>query len=404
MSGGSYSTHDVSFPTSATLSGSVTYPTQVNGINNSNQLAASWSPGGGSFGAPGPGSPFTASNGFGLPQTVAHGINDNGEVVGGWTDAIGNHGFLTNGSSVSPITVGMVTPGSNSNQPLNGITAFGINNSGQIVGTLSNTGNATTAGFLISGGTISYFEDPAGSPFNLTEAFGINNNGDIVGSYLSHGFILSGGVFNTINVPFSGALNTQVTGINDNGLLVGTYQTHDPSFGNLDHGFLATPVGMPVLPNLPCSGGFCFGVSVPGGVITPFDPMVAIGYDFLVSSGPLFRSVDLPSIGSSNYMLFLWDGSKFVFDQDLLAGTEFFLGPGGVDRFRILGIDTGAALDPSDPLAFQVGLSFVSGGDENFSMTPLTADVSGTVPEPSTWLLFGSGLAGLAAWRRKKAV
>jgi hypothetical protein len=28
--------------------------------------------------------------------------------------------------------------------------------------------------------------------------------------------------------------------------------------------------------------------------------------------------------------------------------------------------------------------------------------IPGTVPEPSTWLLFGSGLAGLAAWRRRK--
>jgi hypothetical protein len=54
-------------------------------------------------------------------------------------------------------------------------------------------------------------------------------------------------------------------------------------------------------------------------------------------------------------------------------------------------------LNTSGQQVFNVTLSDESGFDY------LGAGPARTVPEPSTWLLLGSGLAGLAAWRRKKA-
>ena len=56
-------------------------------------------------------------------------------------------------------------------------------------------------------------------------------------------------------------------------------------------------------------------------------------------------------------------------------------------------------LNTSGQQVFDVTLNDESGFDY---LAPLSGPAP-TVPEPSTWLLLGSGLAGLAVWRRKKA-
>ena len=51
-------------------------------------------------------------------------------------------------------------------------------------------------------------------------------------------------------------------------------------------------------------------------------------------------------------------------------GNSFMTGVvGGISRFRILGIEVPANVDPADPLAFPTGLTFAGSGMADFSQT-----------------------------------
>lgn len=163
-------------------------------------------------------------------EQYANGINDSGQVAGGYYDASGNlQGYELSGGIFTPIAY----PGA--------IETFssGINNSGVIVGQWGPTGSAFF-GFELSGTTYTSISFPGASG---TVASGINNGGEIVGYYydvagVGHSFVLNGATYTSFDVP--GATETLATGINDAGEIVGGYCTNVqcPDDQNTMQGFL----------------------------------------------------------------------------------------------------------------------------------------------------------------------
>jgi hypothetical protein len=136
-------------------------------------------------------------------NTEAWGINDSGQIVGRYTTAGMGHGFLLSGGTYTSIDV---------SGPYS-TDANGINNGGLVVGTYFNPStNPSTHGFLRSGGSY--------TPLNGAGR-GINNQGQIVGTSGLNGFLLSGGNYTIIRAP--GSDYTETDWINDAGQIVGNY-------------------------------------------------------------------------------------------------------------------------------------------------------------------------------------
>lgn len=159
---------------------------------------------------------------------------------------------------------------------------------------------------------------------------------------------------------------------------------------------------MPVLQDGSWFFSFNIGPNTNGGIglgNSPIfiDPVVAVGYDYIVSSGPNFQSVLLPAnIGDGIYDLWTWNIALGVFEDsgiDLVGGVAYDFGVGGVSRFSVRGIEASSGLDPNNTSAFVTGLTFTQAGQVDMTMTPVTFDTGDNdVPLPGTLLLVASAL------------
>jgi probable HAF family extracellular repeat protein len=171
---------------------------------------------------------FTRIDFPGARVTVAAGVNNRGQVVGGYLDAQGTpHGYRWDKGRFTTIDV----PGSS------GTMVGDLNDRGEIVGVYSDdpndpTGTTEAHGFLLSRGDFTTFDAPGVA---FTQPSKINNRGQIVGSTLSdaaladfHGFLLAKGPSGPFTpIDFPGAPRTVAVGINDRAQIVGAYENPD---------------------------------------------------------------------------------------------------------------------------------------------------------------------------------
>jgi hypothetical protein len=137
------------------------------------------------------------------------------------------------------------------------------------------------------------------------------------------------------------------------------------------------PVFLPSVDTTNVDPQYLFDVTVVAGQTVFIDPPVAIGYDYQVGSAdPHFESVLLPAVGDNLFDLYLWNptASEYQFHMTIGSNIKFDFPVGGVDRFRVLGIEPSAGLDPNNATAFVTGLTFVSSGQFTGTMTPIISE------------------------------
>lgn len=137
---------------------------------------------------------------------------------------------------------------------------------------------------------------------------------------------------------------------------------------------------------------------------------ISIGFEYEVLGGGNFDSVTLPPFGSvpqlDPYELQLFDNVSMDFTLLKLVGPGetfnfWFNGLFDVDLFRIVGINESLMLDPTNTLAFPVGITLINATQNTeIKVTPLIKDVS-SVPTPTIFTLFWLVIAYFA-WSRVK--
>ncbi len=145
--------------------------------------------------------------------TYVNGINNGNVIVGSYFDSKDFvHGFVYRAGKYTAVNY----PGSTMTE------VFGINDGGDIVGMYQLPGTLNFHGFLRHGSSFASIDDPSAQIGTI--AYGINNSGTIVGSYdNTDGFVYENGKFRTLDAPqLAGESHeTQLNGINNLGWIVG---------------------------------------------------------------------------------------------------------------------------------------------------------------------------------------
>jgi probable HAF family extracellular repeat protein len=174
-----------------------------------------------------------------------------------------NHAGVAVGDSYDPSTLSGVIFSAGRVTRIAG-TPTAINNSGEIAGFYTPKGARFSDAYLHSGGSLMNLNSASLFPGGSV-AFGINNSGDVVGAgYLSvsnfHAFLYSGGKMTDLGP--SGAFQASAYGINASGQIVGTYALNSGASGT----FLYTNSVMTTLPAAGSGIGYGYAINDNGEI------------------------------------------------------------------------------------------------------------------------------------------
>ncbi|HET6385812.1 MAG TPA: hypothetical protein VFJ58_20665 [Armatimonadota bacterium] len=246
-------------------------------------------------------------------DSQANGINDYGQIVGGFSVAGRGHGFLFSGGVYT-----IIDP-PNSVHP----QISGINDSGQVVGTYGG-GAVLSRGFLFSGGAYTTV-DPPNSTY--TQVSGINGVGQVVGYFTDaaqrkHGFLCSDSAYTTLDYPNS--TGTVLGGINDKGQITGGFGSDNGNYGLLYSDGVYTALNVPNTTN-----SIGVGINASGEVLGWFDAGMGIPHGFLLS-GSFYTIINPPGSIYTQVSGINDSGQVAGYSVDFARKTQGFLFSGGV--------------------------------------------------------------------------
>jgi uncharacterized membrane protein len=225
--------------------------------------------------------PIDPASVLGMHFSQAFKNNDRGDVVGQYVGNDGfTHGFLLHKGVLTTLDFPTAT----------NTYAFGINESGTIVGgwdIFDSSGNLLVQhGFTWNDGNFTQVDFPGSGD---TSVNGINARGDFVGIWdtgitatVFHGFVFTHGQYISFDVPFAGATITQGNDVNASGSIVGTWV--DASGGM--HGFLAVGANFTSIDYPGAATTSAWGINSAGQIVgNHFDTVNATSRGFIAQPG-----------------------------------------------------------------------------------------------------------------------
>jgi probable HAF family extracellular repeat protein len=300
----------------------------------------------------------------------ANGVNDHGQVVGNASTSDNlDHAFLYSGGVMQDLGIG---------------EANAINNKGEVVG---HSGNDNA--FLYSGGSMQDLGTLGGIGGG---AYGINDSGQVVGYSFTagnsadpHAFLYSGGSMQdlgTLGGSFSGA-----RGINNSGQVVGESLTDNDPLGN-GHAFLYSGGSIHDLGTLGGSRSAAWAINNKGQVVGFSTTNRNSGYRaaFLWSDGVM---TDLNTLLPANSGWYL-ENAQGINDQGQIVGEG--TAPDGQPHAFLL---SGGAQPPASPVVAKFGTPLSTDGqDGNFLIDALTGGLWGPRSQGNWPAAPGLSLAG----------